>query len=73
MDFRDFAISKIKDMNYILYILCKINGVIIIDLTMSSENVSSKLLLKNIGSKTDGIAITINFNEAVFVAYKTKT
>lgn len=32
----------------------------------------SKLLLKNVGPKTDGIALTINDKGAVFVAYKTK-
>ncbi|CAK57195.1 unnamed protein product (macronuclear) [Paramecium tetraurelia] len=72
VDFRDFSIFKIKDSNYILYILCKINGVIVIDLTISNEEISSKLLLKNVGPKNDGIALTINSGGSVFVAYKTK-
>jgi len=41
-------------------------------LTISNEKVLSKLLLKNIGPKPDGIAITINNDDFVFVAYKTK-
>ncbi|CAD8045092.1 unnamed protein product [Paramecium primaurelia] len=72
VDFRDFSISKLKEMNYLLYILCKINGIIVIDLTIQNEKVLSKLLLKNIGPKNDGIAITINNDDFVFVAYKTK-
>ncbi|CAD8108578.1 unnamed protein product [Paramecium primaurelia] len=72
VDFRDFSIQKIKDSNYIIYILCKINGVIVIDLTISNEQIYSKLILKNVGPKNDGIALTINNNAFVFVAYKSK-
>ncbi|CAD8206273.1 unnamed protein product [Paramecium octaurelia] len=72
VDFRDFSISKVNDSYYILYILCKINGVIVIDLTISNIEISSKLLLKNVGPKNDGIALTINNGGSVFVAYKTK-
>ncbi|CAD8119724.1 unnamed protein product [Paramecium sonneborni] len=72
VDFRDFSIVKINGTNYFIYILCKINGVIIIELAIQNEKILSKLILKNIGSKTDGIALTMSFNEALFVAYKTK-
>ncbi|CAD8179516.1 unnamed protein product [Paramecium octaurelia] len=72
VDFRDFSISKLRDTNYILYVLCRINGVVVIDLKITNQKVMSKLLLKNIGPKTDGIALAINSDSFVFVAYKTK-
>lgn len=52
--------------------MCKINGVVVIDLTIENAEILVKLLLKNVGPKSDGIAITINADAFVFVAYKSK-
>lgn len=33
IDFRDFSILKFTDKKYLLYVLCKKNGVLVIEMT----------------------------------------
>lgn len=70
IDFRDFSILKLNEKKYVIYILCKKNGVIVIEMTSIRDSILFKLLLKFIGPKTDGIAIDIYDEDHIFVAYK---
>ncbi|CAD8193304.1 unnamed protein product [Paramecium octaurelia] len=70
IDFRDFAVYQLNDRKFLIFILCKINGVVVVELSFLREQIAFKLLLKQIGPKSDGIVIDIWDESNVFVAYK---
>ncbi|CAD8127989.1 unnamed protein product [Paramecium sonneborni] len=71
IDFRDFAVYQFNDRKLLLFIMCKMNGILVIEVSILRDIITQKLLLKFIGPKSDGIAIDLLDESNVFVAYKT--